>query len=149
MKRIWYILPVTRNLYLVPWNILHVIWGVICSRNILSFTGKMYCDIRCSILFLSKEIGFLSQEIFFLSQILYSFCHRKYSSYYRKFFLWHVYILSCDRICSSFFKEYCVRQMENIFRHKNNFSCYFVTRRIFPARQRNYSFLWHKVKSFK
>ena len=39
--------------------------------NILSFTGKVYCDTRCSFLFLSQEINFLSQEILFISQHYY------------------------------------------------------------------------------
>ena len=49
--------------------------------NILSFTGKVYCDTRCSFLFLSQEINFLSQKILFILQ--------------EKILLWQI-LLSCD-----------------------------------------------------
>ena len=71
---VFFILPVTANLFSV-------------TKNIFSFTGKISCDTRCSFPLLWQEINFLWQEIFFLSQekillwkILYSFLHKKYYS---------------------------------------------------------------------
>ena len=79
--------------------------------NILSFTGKVYCDTRCSFLFLSQEINFLSQEILFISQekiLLWQILLLSQEVYFlsQEVFLWHGYISSCDRKCSSYYKEY-------------------------------------------
>ena len=49
-------------------------------------------------------------------------------------FLWHGYMSSFDRKCSSYYKEYCVHHKKNNFCHRNDFSCCFIARNIFLVR---------------
>ena len=84
---------------------------------------------------LEKKILIMSDIILLLSpKVLYNVT---------EVFLWHRYISSCDRKCSSYYKEYCVRQMKNIFSYRDDFYFYFITRNILSVTQGV-----HPVKDF-
>ena len=127
----------------VPWNILHVTQGVLCSscnrkficcekKYSFIYRKNVFYDIRCSFLFLSQEVNFLSQEIFFLWQEQ-SFCLTDIILLSEKIFLltlvyfimWQKLFLLLQGVLCVSHEEYFLSQKGFfiLLCHKKYFSC--------------------------
>ena len=106
------------SIYPNSWNIPHMTQGVLCSS----------CDsksISCE-----KKYSFIHRENPVVTDIITPFVTGCILPVTESFLVTWV-CFSCDRNCSSYFKEYWVRHKRNIFCHWNDFSTCIFTRNIF------------------